>query len=284
MGITVEEWFEKKYSADVHLAYQRMGTKLRETVRLEPNVQGSTFDFRKAGKGSAGQKTRHGNVPVMNLEHSYVTAAMEDWYAGEYADDLDLIKTSANERQTIVNSAGAALGRKTDELITTALQSGAGTSVGSYASNITRNTILEASETLDEADVPRDGQRFLVISPHQHSELMTISEYVNADFVQPADLPWSNGTRPMRYWNDFWVIVFSGLPTDSSDTTNHRDCFAFHRPAIGMAENSTIQTTISWENTKSAFFFNSRMSQGAVAIDGNGIVKIQAGDDVAIST
>ena len=50
---------------------------------------------------------------------------MADFYAAEYIDKLDELKININERQAVAESAASALGRKTDEIIITAMDAGA---------------------------------------------------------------------------------------------------------------------------------------------------------------
>src|SRR5210317_374445 len=124
MANTIDVAFIKQFETDVHLAYQRMGSKLRNTIR-STNVNGSVARFQKIGAGTASTKSRNGNVTAMELVHTNVEATMADYYAAEYIDKLDELKTNINERQAVAESAAAALGRKTDEIITTAMDAGA---------------------------------------------------------------------------------------------------------------------------------------------------------------
>ena len=64
MSTTIDQAFIKQFEQEVHQAYQRMGSKLRNTVRVKNGVQGSSTVFQKVGKGSASTKARHGKVPV----------------------------------------------------------------------------------------------------------------------------------------------------------------------------------------------------------------------------
>jgi hypothetical protein len=42
MANTIDVAFIKQFESEVHMAYQRMGSKLRNTVRMANNVTGST--------------------------------------------------------------------------------------------------------------------------------------------------------------------------------------------------------------------------------------------------
>src|SRR3546814_10870064 len=101
MSTSIELSFVKSFEAEVHEAYQRMGSKLRNTVRTKNNVQGTSTTFQKVGKGAASTKARHGKVPVMNVDHEPVEVQLADYYAGDWVDRLDELKTHIDERMVI---------------------------------------------------------------------------------------------------------------------------------------------------------------------------------------
>ena len=134
MSVSIDNVFVKQFEADVHLAYQQMGTKLRSTVRSKSGVVGASTTFQKVGRGTASTKSRHGIVPVMNLNHEPVECVLQDYYAGDWVDALDELKVNIDERRVVASAGAYALGRKTDELIIAAMNS-ATQSVGDYASD-----------------------------------------------------------------------------------------------------------------------------------------------------
>ena len=60
MSVSVINSYSKDYGAQVHAAFQRQGSKLRNTVRTRNNVTGAIAVFQKVGKGAASTKARHG--------------------------------------------------------------------------------------------------------------------------------------------------------------------------------------------------------------------------------
>ncbi|MBR0682750.1 hypothetical protein GXW74_19820 [Roseomonas eburnea] len=274
---TIDLAFVKQYEAEVHAAYQRQGSKLRGTIRTKNGVRGASTIFQKVGKGSATQKARHGIIPAMNLDHSTVECTLADWYAGEWIDKLDELKINHDERTVVVNSEAWALGRKTDEMIITALDSvGSGQNVtGSSdladSAGLTKAKVLMAIQMLNEADVPDDGQRFAVVSPGGWTGLMSIAEFASADFIG-ADLPYRQSMGTMaRSWLGVNWLMHSGLPMD----TTYRENFIYHRTAVGHAIGAEVTTDITWHGDRAAHFVNNMMSQGAVLIDGTGVVRIK---------
>lgn len=270
MSTTIDQAFIKQFEREVHAAYQRQGSKLRNTVRTITDVNGSSAVFQKVGAGTASTKSTHGMVPVMNLDHSNIEVVLSDYYAGDWIDKLDELKTNIDERQVIASAGAHALGRKTDELIINAL-GGASTHVLSDGNiGMTKDKILSAFETFGENDVPDDGQRYCVVGWKQWSDLLSIDEFVNADYIGQEQLPFSSITQAKMFLGTIF-IPHSGLPVDGNDV---RSCFFYHKTAIGHASSSDVQTDVSWHGDRAAHFVNNMMSQGAGLIDEAGIVVI----------
>lgn len=110
MSTSVDQSFVRHFQAEVHLQYQQMGSKLRNTVRTKDSVVGSSTTFQKVGKGTASTKARHGKVPVMNVDHEPVECHLYDYYAGDWVDQLDELKTNINEQQVVAKAGAYALG------------------------------------------------------------------------------------------------------------------------------------------------------------------------------
>lgn len=275
MSASIDQAFVRQYQAEVQEAYQRQGSKLRPTVRSKTDVRGASTVFQKVGRGTAGAKARNGVVPVMNLDHASVECFLQDYYAGDWIDRLDELKVNHDERQVVANAGAYALGRKTDELIIAALDSGTREAIGSQsgttdADGLTREKVLLAFEMLGMADVPDDGNRFAVVGWKQWGELLTIQEFANAQYVGDADLPWK-GTQAKRWLGALW-IPHSGLTLSGG----LRYCYFYHKTAVAHAAGSEIVTDITWHGDRAAWFVNTMMSQGAVLVDDTGVVRMRA--------
>lgn len=267
MSITIDQAFSKQFEREVHEAYQRQGSKLRSTVRVKNGVRGSSTTFQRVGKGAANTKARHGMVPVMNVDFSAIEATLVDYYAGEWVDQLDELKTNLDERQVLANAGAFALGRKTDELILDALAT-TGNVAGQADSGLTKDKVLEAFEMLGEADVPDDGQRYAVIGWKQWSDLLNVAEFANAEFVGDEQLPW-RGSQAKIWLGTLWM-PHSGLP----GANGVRTCYWYHKSAIGHAIGQDVKSDITWHGDRAAHFISNSMSQGAALIDGDGVVAL----------
>ena len=265
MANTIDVAFIKQFEAEVHLAYQRMGSKLRNTVRSS-NVSGSVARFQKIGKGAANTKARNGNVTAMELVHTTVEATMADFYAPEYIDKLDELKTNINERQAVAQSAAAALGRKTDDIIVTAMDAGASaTQIADTSGALVKADLLTLFQTFGTADVPEDGQRYLAMSPAGFADLFSIVEFASSDYVGPQNLPFAGGMT-MKEFLGFKIFSTSAVAGGKN--------FAYHTSSIGLGINADVSTEVNYVAEKVSHLTTSMMSMGSVVIDSTGVYEV----------
>lgn len=192
---------------------------------------------------------------------------MQDYYAGDWVDQLDELKTNIDEQQVVAKAGAFALGRKTDELIIGQLATSS-QFAGASTDGLTKAKVLTGFEMLGAVDVPDDGQRFAVVGWKQWSELLNIEEFANADYVGDDDLPWK-GTQAKRWLGSLW-LPHSGLPK----LDNVRNCFWYHKTALGHVIGAEVKTDITWHGDRAAHFVNNMMSQGACLIDPTGVVTL----------
>lgn len=265
MANTIDQAFIKQFETEVHMAYQRMGSKLRNTVRSS-NVSGSSARFQKIGTGTAVTKARQADVAPMDLAHTNVEVTMVDYFAAEYIDKLDELKTNINERQAVATSAAAALGRQTDALIVAAMDAGANaTAIADTSGALAKADLLTLFETMGTADIPEDGQRYLAMSPAGYSDLFNITEFASSDYVGPQNLPFAGGMT-MKEFLGFKIFSTSAVAGGKN--------FAYHTTAIGIGVNSDVSTEVNYVPMKVAHLATSMMSMGATAIDDNGIYEV----------
>ena len=265
MANTIDQAFIKQFETEVHMAYQRMGSKLRNTIR-STNVTGSTARFQKIGTGAASTKSRNGDVTTMELAHTNVEATMADYYAAEYIDKLDELKININERQAVAQSAAAALGRQTDALIVAAMDAGANaTAIADATGALVKADLLTLFETFGTADIPEDGQRYLAMSPAGFADLFNINEFASSDFVGPQNLPFAGGMT---------MKEFLGFKIFSTSAVSGGKNFAYHTRAIGLGINSDVATEVNYVPQKVAHLATSMMSMGAIVIDDDGVYEV----------
>ncbi len=281
MALDIDQSFVDQFEREVHEAYQRRGSLIRGTTRTQNNVVGQSTTWQKTGKGQATTKARNGTISPMNVSHTPVPVILEDYYAGDWVDKLDELKVKHDERMVLANAGAWALGRKTDEQLTDEMNTST-TTTGTGATLITRNIFLETVEALDDNDVPDDGDRYGLLTPRQWATAMTISEFVNADFIgahsNPALAPFANGMQNREWLGVKW-LKHTGLP--AKGTSGARG-FAYHRTSMGHAIGADITTDITWHGDRASHFVNHMMSMNATLIDELGCVIIETDDTLAL--
>lgn len=280
MSNQITNAFVKQYEREVHVAYQRQGSKLRGTVRTKTGVEGSSAIFQKVGKGIAGTKDRHGLVPVMNIDHTPVEVILKDFYAGDWVDKLDELKTNIDERKVISDAGAFALGRKTDELILNELLS-ATTSVPVGTSGMTPSKVMAGLAALGDRDVVMDdGQIFLVTGWLEWMNLMTFNTFASADYVPTNELPWAGKGMVAKRWAGVMVMPSSLIGADGNNVSTS---VMYHSSAVAHAVGQEVTADITWHGDRAAHFVNHMMSQGAGKIDDQGIIKIVADRDLNVA-
>jgi hypothetical protein len=275
MSASIDTAFIKKFEAEVKLAYQRMGSKLVNTVRTKFNIGAKDTTFQKAGTGMASTKSKHGLIPLMNIDHSNVTCTLTDYYAGDYIDKLDELKTNIDERNVVSQTGAAAMGRKSDELITTVISPEVTNAlIATAASGLTQTKVNTVFERFGVNDIPDDGQRYFQVAPECWTDLLGITAFSSADYVGADDLPYKGGMVAKR-WMSFLFTPFNGLPNGAGGAADVRN-MAYHQTAVGFASGAEVTSSIDWIAERGANFVSFAMSQGAVVIDGRGIQNVDA--------
>lgn len=281
----VDAAFIKQYSAEAKLAYQRMGSKLRNFVRRQMGVNAQDLTFPKIGRGSTSSKGRHDDVTPMNLSHTSVTATLVDRYAAEYVDKLDQLKTNVELIRPYAMTAGMALGRYADSQIVTAIETATNTTslnlAGSTAGAVTTLEVGKVKARLIGRNVPDDGRLVCAVTPLVWGKLMSLQEFSNSQWVGPDALPFKTQMEA-KFWNGVTWMQFTGL-TQSNTTTStgstEAACQMWHPDAVGHAVGADITTEITYQAQKVSTLVNAYQSMGAVLIDGEGVEEFKVNEN-----
>ena len=296
MSTSIDQSFITDYASKVHEVFQRKGSYLKDAVFLKDGVVGSTASFHKVGTGTATTKARHGVITPMNQTHTAPTVTLQDFFAGDWVDKLDEAKTNIQVRDTVASGGSMALGRKCDSQITTVLdtttQSTITLTVTSKATVLA--TAIQFAEAAWDNDVPNDDQVYCVVTPRYWSQLMTIDQFQNSDYVRTDGQSFTQGPAMGRAkWKDWMGIKWkmqTGLPGAGTGTAK---CFIWHKTAVGyaiaasagnVASNEVVGADITWHGDRHAHFVNHFMSGNAVMIDDTGVIEGNLDDTAAIVT
>lgn len=294
MATSIDQAFVRQYEMEVHHLFQRQGGYLRAAVRTKDNVKGKSTTFQKIGKGTATTKSRHGVITPMNQDHTAVECTLADFYAGDWVDKLDEAKVNHDERMAIAQGGAWALGRKVDDQVLVAMDGTSQSAITFTKTSIQaiENSLLTIGQTLDGADIPNDGQRFVVLTPKAYNAAMKVTSFANSQYVRADNQPFEQGA-PIFSWRRWMNTLWTSHTGCPGVTGASAKGFAFHRSAVGYATganaggdmgNQQVAADITWHGDRAAHFVNHMMSGGAVLIDDTGVYEISIDDTVALPT
>ena len=274
MSTSISTAFVATFDAEVKQAYQG-AAKLFGTIRTKTGVVGSTHRFPKLGKGLAQPRIPQTDVVPMNVQHSNVTATLEDWSAPEYSDVYDLQKINFDERKELKTAIASAMGRRNDQLILDAADAGASATqvddnVGGTNSGVNTAKLRRAKRLMDAAGVPATDRTF-VHSAVGLEQLLGETDATSSDFNSIKALV--NGE--LDTWLGFKFVMIEDRDEGGLDlTANIRKNFAYHKQALGLAVGIDMRTEMNYVPEKTSWLINGMFSAGSVGIDSNGIIEV----------
>ena len=275
MSTTASTNFISSFDTLVKKQYQGQ-MKLRGTVRVKSGVTGSTHRFPVINKGVATPRIPQTDITPMNVVHGNATATLEDWNAADYSDVYDLAKLNFDERKELVDTATTAIGRRLDQLIIDAMDTGASATqvsddLGGTNTGLNIEKILRAKRLMDDQGVPSDGRRHMAVSAYAVEQALQEAEIASADY---------NLLMPLMKGE---ITDFSGFKIhmiESRDegglsvATNVRKNFAWHQDAVGLAIGVDMRTEVNYIAEKTSTLINSLFSAGSVVIDSLGVYEV----------
>jgi len=271
MSKTLSAAAQQQFDDDVKHAFQGTGM-LRNTVTIRNNVKADIYKFRAMGKALANQKPTQADVTPMDISHSLINCTLENWNAPEYTDIFDQAEVNFDEQTELAQAIAMALGRRLDQLILDALDaesSPAGT-IAHGTAGLTLAKITQASRYLNENGVPGSDRHFAV-SPIGLEDMLNSTTITSSDFNNIKALM----AGEIKYFMGFeWHMIETRTEGGLDVAANIRECFAYHKSAIGLAIGIDIKSEVNYIAQKTSWLCNGLMKAGAVSRDGDGIVSV----------
>jgi hypothetical protein len=267
--------FKTEFDALVKQSYQG-SSLLAGKVRTRANVNAKTYRFPKMGKGIASLRIPQTDVIPMNVTHSYADVTLVDWDASDYSAVEDLDKLAFDEKRELVMSVSKAIGRRLDQIIVNAMDTSAyatqvATSVGGTNTSLNVEKIVRAKRLMDANGVPMEGRVMLINAAALENALLE-TEIGSSDFNVVKAL----SVGELNKFAGFEFIMMEdrtnegGIPI----TSTTRNCFAFHRDAVGLAMTGGIRSAVDWIAEKKSWLITSALTAGAVTIDTDGVIDV----------
>lgn len=273
-----------QFDSEVKHAYQGMG-KLLGTVTTRSGVVGDTYKFERMGKGLATERTApSSDVTPMDVTHVRPVCTLTDWEAPEYTDIYGKAEVNFDEVQQLSQTIAKSIARRRDQFCLDAFGLGTysatpsasqgglvGTAIGGAASDLNVAKLRTAQKFFDDLEID-ESERFLVASSSQKASLLSETEVTSSDYANVKALV--NGDVDTFLGFKF-IWIGSRGEGGLSKTGSVRDCYAYHKSAIGEAIGIEMKTRVDYIAQKSSWLSNGILKGGAVIIDNEGVVKIQ---------
>lgn len=287
MSIQVPVAFQQKYHNDFLLLAQQNGSRLRRTVRTDPDrLDGKAGFFDRIGAVSMTEiTTRHQPTVLQNTPHSRRRITMRDFAFHDAIDWQDVIRLGRDPSGKYSQNAIMAAGRQMDDLIIAAL-GGNAVSIDSddAATNVPLPsaqkiatgsgglTILKLRQTkklLDasEAGTQDGAKRFFVATSNQIDDLLATTQVTSADY---------NGVKALVQGEINTFMGFEFIRTErliKSSTTRY--CYGYTQNALGLAtgKEPTIAMSIR-PDLNHAMQISAYMTMDATRIEDVQVVQV----------
>lgn len=250
MSTQVNTAFVQQYSANVQMLSQQMGSRLRDTVRVE-SMTGKNAFFDQVGSATAQKRTtRHGDTPQIDTPHARRRVSLVDYEYADLIDDQDKIRMLIDPTSAYARAAAAAMGRAIDDEIIAAATGTAYTGetgststalpssqqIANGGTDLTVAKLREAKKILDLSDVDPSIPRYIAVGPDQIENLLSDTNVTSADFNTVKALVQGEVTAFMG----FNFIMTNRL----AKSGNIRSCFAWAEDGLALAIGKDVNARI----------------------------------------
>lgn len=275
MSIYVNDVAIDMFDPMVKQAYQSKGFKFRDSMRERRNVVGATVKFPKIGKGIAKQKAIQDDVEPMNLTYSRPSVTLQDWYASDYSDIFSQRVINFDEIRELSEALGASIGRRSDQLAIAALvASGTTNTIAAGATGFTFAKYTEMNKFFSKNNIGRGIKRYVAIDAEAEEDILNQTQFTDSDFTQRRLLDNGGTIDGLEMFGYRWIVIGDmdegGMPVA---TTTHT-AYAWAQDSMGFAIGMDFSNEVNYVPIKTSFLVTSKYKANAVAIDAEGIVKI----------
>ena len=285
MSSEITTAFVQQYSANVQMLSQQMGSRLRDTVRIE-NIVGKNAFIDQIGVATAQLRTsRNADTPQIDTPHGRRRLSLADYEYADLIDDQDKVRMLIDPTSSYAMAAAAAMGRAMDDVIISAAtgaastgETGSGTanldattnSVGSSSSNdgLTIAKLTEAKRKLDLQDVDPSIPRYIAVGPKQIEDLLGTTQVTSSDFNTVKALV----SGDVDTFMGFRFIMSNRLAVSATDV---RTCFVWAEDGLTLGMGKDVSARIDERADKGyATQVYYCMSIGAVRMEENKVCQI----------
>lgn len=245
MADTTPQVFAIKFKNDFILRVQQKDSRLRDTVRNDPDFLEGKFGYfdRIGPTTSALKQTRHGDTPIMASNYDRRRLLRDTRLWGDMVDRSDIERMMKNPVNRLVENARYAFNRSIDDYIIAAADGSAfaidqddaastvalpsAQIVAAASAGLTLTKTLTAMEILDHNEVDDDEERTMVVTAHQITQMLNTTQTTNQYYLAIEQLKDGKIDYFARFrWKRSERLLTSGA---------NRRCLAYAKRGIGVA-------------------------------------------------
>lgn len=282
MSVEITTAMIEQYKSNVVLLSQQKGSRLRNSVRIEP-LNGENAFFESIGATAAQKKTtRHMDTPQIDTPHSRRKVSMDDYVWSDFIDNEDKLRLIIDPTSAYALNAVAAFGRSMDDVIIAAASGSAytGKTGGTAVSLPPAQKIAEGNTGLTIAklvaakglfwtnDVEEGTPLHIAVASKQLQDLLNNTTVTSSDY---------NSIKALVKGeiDTFMGFQFHRTQRLSVDANDIRTCLAWAQDGILLALGADIHTKISERADKNYLVqVWAGMSIGATRMEEKKVVEI----------
>lgn len=267
------------YSNEWNQAYEQKQSWLRGMVQTKGDVQGDTFVFVLEGDADEAQeRAANGNLTYADDNQSSTNATLKEYHHLARKNNFNIYSSPVDQRLSMQRRGVISTNKKTDSLLLAKLDTTTYDTNAAAAAAASLALLCEAVAILDANFVPRDGERYGLLTPMAWQQMMKVREFSSKDWV--PDEPFMKSTE-WRQWNSVKWSVHPGLSGVGTATAK---CYAWHKWAVGHALNKGNMTTKIGVNEEHDYSWARTSSyQGAQLLRAKGVVRIKHNDTTSLA-
>lgn len=269
------QWFEQKYIDGAVHVIQDGGWRLKGAVNETGEIKGSEVTWKLAGAGEATEmSTAIEERPVMNADRTTVKATMKDYEANEWVLSTDIEKMSENEQQVAQQTAGFAMGRLFDRLITGTLDAAGGAittiDVSANAAPSVVDTIGANAQILGQG-FNAEPDMYCILPSMVLAQYGMYREFSSSDYLGEAAFAKKLGAKT------YMGVTYIPLPDNAFTMPSNGvvDTYIYQKSAIGFVPNYALKSRIDYVPTKKAYFAANTMGCGQALLLPAGVRRIR---------
>ena len=306
--------FIPSFKSEIVRLFQEEAGGLRSTVRTRTIVGKSDHWERLGGIELTSVTTRHQAWPYTPGTFTRRRVNMSDYAGSERLDQLDEVRMMINPRNEHTSNLMRAWQRTIARTITDAIDGNslavsnveatstvalpASQTIANGGTGLTMAKLRQSQRILDNAGVPRDGRRHILVSAYALEDLMADTQFTSADYTSMRAL--QDGGAGLINSGTFmglqWHMISDAVPDDTSVTGasvgtpvspilpksgNIRTCFVYHQDAMGLTFAKEASASVSIRNDLMDLWqVGVQGSLGATRILDAGVVTIDIDESV----